>query len=255
MSFLDLAIETGTALDTSTLAFCCDRMWPKPSLAKRDFAQSDFGLTEFGQSNVDGFAPPTRSHLPQIFVAMPRFPWISVGVLVLVLVLLCVAVCCCVCWGCADRPPPDRPKFRALIGRGFTRQPKNPNRAHLRALALQTTKIQREDIQTKRAKMGAEEGKKARNFGLPPLRPPLLGPPLRTVLHPSPPPPPSPLPGPPTSDWPKSVLQRRPKSDWPNLVSTCHTPSHYCRTCSGLSKGELQHASCGMELFLATLNR
>ncbi len=87
--------------------------------------------------------------------------------------------------GC--RVKPRRPQSR----RGFTRQPENSKRAHLRVPAFNhTTKIPREDTQrdTKRAKWWREREKKARNCGLPTLRGPTLqgpiflglGAPLRT---------------------------------------------------------------------------
>ena len=63
------------------------------------------------------------------------------------------------------------------VVRGFTRQPDNSKRVHLTAPALpNTTKNPREDPprETKRGKMGAGEGQKARNFGLPTLRDPTL---------------------------------------------------------------------------------
>ena len=54
-------------------------------------------------------------------------------------------------------PPPDRPKW------GFTRQPKNSKRAHLRVPTFR---------EKKRMKTVVGEGKKARNFGPPTLRSP-----------------------------------------------------------------------------------
>ena len=63
-------------------------------------------------------------------------------------------------------------------GSGFYTTAREPKRAHLRDLAFRnTTTIPREDTQreTKRAKMGARDGKKARNFGPPTIRGPLFG--------------------------------------------------------------------------------
>ena len=72
-------------------------------------------------------------------------------------------------------------------GRGFTRQPENSKRAHLRVPALQTPPTFHERTQQrekKERKMWWEREKKARNFGLPPFRAPTFGaPPSR--LHPS----------------------------------------------------------------------
>ena len=80
-------------------------------------------------------------------------------------VVWCVVVCVVCVVFCAFSPPSAGPSRRGR--RGFTRQPENSKRAHLTAPALpNTTKIPREDTQrkTKRAKMGAGEGKKRRKM-------------------------------------------------------------------------------------------
>ena len=66
------------------------------------------------------------------------------------------------------------PRRPGLVGPlGFTRQPENSKREHLRVPAFKnTTKIQRKDPKREKEerKLWREEGKKARNFGPPTLR-------------------------------------------------------------------------------------
>ena len=105
-------------------------------------------------------------------------------------VLLCVVVCCCVL-------------FRRLRGRrGFTRQPENSKRAHLRAGLRkhhQNSTRRHPERETKRAKTGAGEGKNSATFWVSTLRGPIfsgfLGPHHDTQPDPE-------------VDWPKMDLAK-----------------------------------------------
>ena len=159
------------------------RLWPtlaKPSLAKRTLAQTKFGQMRFGQNQVwpnELWPGPT--------LARPTG--------------LCT--CCAPNCGivCPNRPHPPRPGPTALPRnaqnfaffcpspsapaasgrrgrRGFTRQPENSKRAHLRVPEF-TTKLQREEPQErkKELKLWREREEEVRNFGPSTLRGPPFG--------------------------------------------------------------------------------
>ena len=90
------------------------------------------------------------------------------------------------------RPPPDPPPPDPSLPKwGFTRQPENSKRAHLRVPAFNhTTKIPRNDPQERKRKnenCGGRGKKKRENLGLPPFGAPTFGAPLflSLGLHPS----------------------------------------------------------------------
>ena len=107
-----------------------NRFLPKPSLAK-----PPNGVWLMWNGFVHTHPSPT---LPQIFVAVPRFSWIFVGVCVGVCWCCCVLLCVFGLWGTALRRT-AQPRFGSRGGhQGFTRQPGNSKRAHWRVPALET---------------------------------------------------------------------------------------------------------------------